>query len=187
MLESALTSAAALLRISRENVRPADKRALRGVATALQKTIDRLATEPVRERLVAAIFEEPDGPEEDGINRYTAWWEAKERVDRALDGARDLLALVHAGEAFKGQGRQPQYDHWTVAIESLIDFWIHDLGRDVTISAHPNDPRGVKPSQAVRFVQRSMRLIGEEIPEQTCRTILDNLSDPEFTQLDAEP
>ncbi len=90
-------------------------------------------------------------------------------------GARDLLALVHAGEAFKGAAGRPQYDHWTVAIGSLLDDWPDDLGREVTISGHAEEPRGVKPSPAVRFDHRCMRLLGEEVTEQACRTILQNL------------
>jgi len=42
VLEAALDGAAELLRVSRENVGPADKRALRGVAKTLAQAIDRL-------------------------------------------------------------------------------------------------------------------------------------------------
>ncbi len=175
VLQTVLDSAAVLLRVSRENVRPADKRALRGVAKTFAATIDRLSTDTVRERLLAAVFQEPDDPDEDGLAHYFAWCAAGARVDRAIEGARDLLALVHAGEAFKGAAGRPQYDHWTVAIGSLLDDWTDDLGREVTISGHAEEPRGVKPSRAVRFVHRCMRLLGEEVTEQACRTILQNL------------
>ncbi len=175
VLQTVLDSAAVVLRVSRDNVRPADKRALRGVAKTLAATIDRLSTDTVRERLVAAMLQEPDDPDEDGLAHYTAACAAGARVDRAIEGARDLLALVHAGEAFKGAAGRPQYDHWTVAIGSLLDDWTDDLGREVTISGHAEEPRGVKPSPAVRFVHRCMRLLGEEVTEQACRTILQNL------------
>jgi hypothetical protein len=83
-----------------------------------------------------------------------------------------LLALVHAGEELEiPAGRRP-YDHWTVAIGFLLEFWTDDLGRKVTISGHASDPRGVKPSQTLRFVHQCMLLLGEEITEQACRTIL---------------
>ena len=73
VLEAALDGAAGLLRVSRENVGPADKRALRGVAKTLAQTIDRLSGDAVRERLVEAVFQEPDGPDEDDLAHYTAW------------------------------------------------------------------------------------------------------------------
>ena len=177
VLEAALDGAAGLLRASRENVGPADKRALRGVAKTLAQTIDRLSGDAVRERLLEAVCREPDGLDEDGLAHYTAWWAARDRVDRAIEGARDLLALVRAGEAFKVPAGRPQYDHWTVAIGSLLEVWTHDLGRKVTISGHASDPRGVKPSQTVRFVHQCMQLLREEITEQACRTILLKLQD----------
>ena len=94
VLESALDGAAGLLRASRENVRPADKRALGGLAGTLVQAIERLSDDAVRERLVEAVFVEPDGPEEDDLACYTAWCAAQDRVERTLEGARDLLALV---------------------------------------------------------------------------------------------
>ena len=175
VLETALDGADGLLRVSRENARPADKKALRGVAKTLARTNDRLSGDAVRERLVEAAFEEPDGPDEDGLAYYTAWRAAQDRVDRAIDGAQDLLALVRAGETFKISPGRPRYDDWTVAIGSLLEFWTKDLERTVTISAHPSDPRGVKPSRAVRFVHRCMKLLGEEITDQACRTVLERL------------
>jgi hypothetical protein len=177
VLESALDGVAGLLRASRENVGPADKRALRGVAKALAETIDRLSGDAVRERLLEAVFREPDDPDDDGLASYTAWWAARDRVDRAIEGTQDLLALVRAGEAFKIPAGRPQYDHWTVAIGSLLEVWTHDLGREVTISGHPSDSRGVKPSRTLRFVHQCMRLLREEITEQACRTILLKLQD----------
>ena len=124
-----------------------------------------------------AVFKEPDGPDGDGLAYYTAWCAAQDRVDRTIEGARDLLALVRTGEAFKIPSRRLPYDHWTVAIGSLLEFWTDDLGREVTISDHASDDRGVKPSRAVRFVHRCMQLLGEEITEQACRTILQKLRD----------
>ncbi len=175
VLEAALDGAAGLLRVSRENVRPADKKALRGIAKTLAQTIDRLSGDAVRERLVEATFEEPDGPDDDGLAHYTAWWTARVRVDRTIEDAQDVLALVRTAEEFKiPAGRRP-YDHWTVAIGSLLEFWSHDLGRKVTISGHADDPRGVKPSPVVRFVHQCMKLLGEDITEQACRTVLERL------------
>ncbi len=177
VLEAALDGAAGLLRAYRENVGPADKRARRGVAKTLAQAIDRLSGDAVRERLLEAVFQEPDGPVEDGLAHYPAWWAARVRVDRAIEGARDLLALVRAAEGFKiPAGRRP-YDHWTVAIGSLLEVWTHDLGREVTISGHPSDSRGVKPSRTLRFVHQCMRLLREKITEQACRTILLKLQD----------
>ena len=124
-----------------------------------------------------AAFEEPDDPDDDGLAHYTAWWAARARVDRAIEDAQDLLALVRDGETLKIPPGRPRYDHWTVAIGSLREFWIRDLGREVTISAHDADPRGVKPSPAVRFVHWCMQLLGEEITEQACRTVLERLRD----------
>ncbi len=175
VMESALDGPAGLLRASRENVRPADKKILRGVAKTLAQTIDRLSGDAVRERLLEAVFREPDDPDDDGLAYYTAWCAARDRVDRAIEGAQDLLALVRAAEEFKIPAGRPQYAHWTVAIGSLLEFWTHDLGREVTISGHAADPRGVKPSRTVRFVHQCMQSLGEEITEQACRTILQNL------------
>ncbi len=177
VLEAALDGASGLLRVSRGNVGPADKRALRGVAKTLAQTIDRLSGDAVRERLLEAVFQEPDGPDEDGLAHYTAWWAARDRVDHVIEGARDLLALVRTAEELKIPAGRPQYDHWTVAIGSLLEVWTHDLGREVTISGHASDPRGVKPSRTLRFVHQCMRLLREEITEQACRTILLKLRD----------
>ncbi len=47
----------------------------------------------------------------------------------------------------------------------------------MTISGHPSDSRGVKPSRTLRFVHQCMRLLREEITEQACRTILLKLQD----------
>ena len=187
VLEAALDGAAGLLRASRENVGPADKRALRGVAKTFAQTIDRLSGDAVRERLLEAVFREPDGPDEDGLAHYTAWWAARDRVDRAIEGAQDLLALVRAAEGFKiPAGRRP-YDHWTVAIRSLLEVWTDDLGREVTISDHAADPRGVKPSRAVRFVHQCMQLLDEEITEQACRTVLYNLREQKVVRSGTTP
>jgi hypothetical protein len=177
VLESALDGAAGLLRASRENVRPADKKVLRGVAKMLAQTIDRLSGDAVRERLLEAVFREPDAPDDYGLAYYTAWCAARDRVNRAIEGAQDLLALVRTAEEFKIPAGRPQYAHWTVAISSLLEVWTHDLGREVTISGHAADPGGVKPSRTLRFVHQCMRLLGEEITEQACRTILQNLQD----------
>ena len=175
VLETALDGATGLLRVSRENVRPADKKALRGIAKTFAQTIDRLSVDAVRERLHEANFREPDGPDDDGLAHYTAWWAAQARVDRAIEGAQDLLALVRTAEEFKIPAGRPRYVHWTVAIGSLLEFWTHDLGREVTISGHADDPRGVKPSPAVRFIHQCMKLLGEDITEQACRTVLERL------------
>ncbi len=175
VLKSALDGANGLLRASRENVRPADIKALRGIAKTLEKKIDRLSDQAVRERLVESNFREPDGPDEDGLAYYTAWCAARSRVDRAIEGARDLVALVRAGEEVKMPAGRPQFDHWTIAIGSLLGVWTDDLGRDVTISGHASDPRGVRPSPTLRFVHLCMRHLGEEISEQQCRTVLEKL------------
>ena len=187
VLKAALDGAAGLLHVSLENVRPADKKALRGVAKTLAQAIDRLSDDKIRERLVDANFREPDGPDDDGLAHYTAWWAARDRVDRAIEGARDLLALVRAGEAFKVPAGRPQYDHWTVAIGSLLEVWTDDLGREVTISGHAADPLVIKPSQTLRFVHqcmqlRCMQLLDEKITEQACRTILQNLRNQEVAR-----
>ena len=179
VLKAALDGAVGLLRVSRENVTPADKKALRGVAKTLAQTIDRLSDDAVRERLVEAVFREPEGPDEDGLARYTAWCAAQDRVDRAIEGARDLLALVRTAEKFKISAGRPQYVHWAVAIASLLDFWTHDLEREVTISGHAADPLVIKPSRTLRFVHQCMQSLDKEITEQACRTILQNLRNQE--------
>jgi len=178
VLARALDAAADLLRMSRENVRPADKRALRGIAKTLAATIGRLSATAVRERLVDAAVEAPDRPDDDDdLAYYVAWCAAQDRVDRALAGAQDLLALVRAGDVFKGAAGRPQYADWTVAIESLLDVWTRDLGRELTISGHPAEPRKITASPTVRFVHHCMRVLDAAITEQACRTILQKLRD----------
>ncbi len=177
VLKAALDGAAGLIRVSQENIRPADKKALRGVAKTLAEAIKRLSDDTVRERMQDAVFQEPDGPDESGLARYTAWWAAQDRVNRAIQGAQDLLAVVRTTEKFKISAGRPQYVHWAIAISSLTDFWTHDLGRKVTISGHAADSRGGQPSRALRFVHQCMKLLDEKITEQACRTILQNLRD----------
>jgi hypothetical protein len=184
VLKAALDGAAGLLRVSQENVSSADKRALRGVAKTLARAIDRLSDDAVRERLLEANFREPEGPDDDGLAHYTAWWVARDRVNRAIEGAQDLLALLRTAEKFKISAGRPQYVHWTVAISSLLDFWTDDLGREVTISGHAADPLVINPSQTLRFVHqcmqlRCMQLLDEKITEQACRSILQNLRNQE--------
>ncbi len=150
-----------------------------GVAKALVRTIDRLSDDAVRERMQEAVFREPDGLDADGLARYTAWCAAGDRVDRAIEGAHGLLALVRTAEKFKISAGRPQYVHWTVAITSLLEFWTHDLEREVTISGHATDPLVIKPSQTLRFVHQCMQSLDREITEQACRTILQNLRNQE--------
>jgi hypothetical protein len=176
-LESALKDTAALLRTCRENIRPADKKSLRGITKSLSEVINRVSDAPVRERLLEASFQDPDSPDEDGLAAYIARWDAQTRVDHAIEGARELLSIIEAGEAFKlPQGRKSYYE-WEVTIGSLLDFWTEDLGRKLTISGHTDDPRGIKASPTVRFVHQCMELLGEKITEQACRTVLENLRD----------
>lgn len=179
MLEQALDDAGLLLRMSRENIHTADKRALRGMAKALTELIDRVSSDAVRERLIGAVVQMPNGPDDEELAKYEAWWAAQERVDCAIAGAQDLLAILRASEAFRLPSGRRGYQHSTVAIGSLLDFWVYILGRKVTISGHTSDPRGVKPSRTVRFVHQCMRLLGEDIPEQACRTILKKLRNEE--------
>ncbi len=187
LLKAALDGAAGLLRVSHENVRPADKKALRGVAKTLAQTIDRLSDDAVRERMQDAVFQEPDGPDESGLARYTAWWAAQDRVNRAIQGAQDLLAVVRTAEKFKISAGRPQYVHWAIAISSLTDFWTHDLGREVTISGHAADSRGGQPSRALRFVHQCMQLLDEKITEQACRTILQTLRNQDVARPSTTP
>jgi len=187
VLKAALDGAAGLIRVSQENIRPADKKALRGVAKTLAEAINRLSDDAVRERMQDAVFQEPDGPDESGLARYTAWWAAQDRVNRAIQGAQELLALVRTAEKFKISAGRPQYVHWAVAISSLTEFWTHDLGREVTISGHAADPRGGKPSRALRFVHQCMKLLDEKITEQACRTILENLRNQEVLRPGTTP
>ena len=186
-LEAVLDNIDRLLRASPENVRPADKKALRGVAKTLAQTIHRLSSDKVRERLQEAVFREPDGPDEEGLAHYTAWCAARTRVDDAIEGALDLLALVHAGEEFEiPAGRRP-YVQWTVAIGFLLEFWTDDLGREVTISGHAADPRGGQPSWALRFVHQCMQSLDEKITEQACRTILQKLRNQKIANTRTTP
>ena len=135
-----------------------------GVAKTLAQTIDRPLGDSVRERLQEAVLQEPDGPDDDDLAHYTAWWAAQDRVDRAIEGAQDLLALVRTAEKFKISAGRPQYVHWTVAIASLLEFWTHDLGREVTISAHASDHlRGqAKPAGAVRLSVHAIARRGDK-------------------------
>ena len=180
-LECAVRGTIHLLKASGGNIRPANRKALRGLAEPLTQIIDRVSAPTTRERLVEAVFEEPDDIDDDGLAHYTAWCAAQARVDGAIEGAQDLVALVKAGEAFKSRSGRPGYEHWTVAIGSLLRYWVEDLGRELTVSAHGGDPRGVNPSPAVRFVHECMRLAGEDITEQACRTIINNFRNDENT------
>ncbi|MEE9249886.1 MAG: hypothetical protein V3U93_02010 [Alphaproteobacteria bacterium] len=140
-----------------------------GVVKALAQTIDRRSVDAVRERFLEANFREPKGPNEDGLAHYTAWWAAGDRVDRAIEGSQDLLALLRTAEKFKISAGRRLYVHWTVAIASPVEFWTRDLGREVTISGHAADPLVIKPSRAVRLVHQSMKLPDKKITEQSGR------------------
>lgn len=182
-LGDALEEAAKLLRLARENTRPANRKTLGQTGNALDKTLARLQEPATRERLLEAAVPAPDGSQDQNeadwkLARYEAWWSARERVDRALAGAQDLLGLVRGAEAFEGSAGRPSYDRWEAAAGSLMDFWNYELKRDVTVSAHGSDPRGASPSPTLAFVHQSLRLLGEEISEESCRGILKKLRDP---------
>ena len=171
LLKSALNDAAEVMRDWSPRIRPANKKALRGVARSLAKAIEQLSETGVRKRLAAAVSEKRKDPDD-----YFVWVAAEHRVDQALKGARDLLEIVKRGETTNFRSGRPQYDLWQLAIKLLLGYWIDDLGRKVTISGHLDDPCVVNSSDTVRFVYRSMRLIGEEkITVQACRRILQNL------------
>lgn len=179
-LGDALEEAAGLMQMSRENIRPANRKTLGRTGDSLDKALGRLLEPAIRERLLEAAVPAPDGSQDQNeadrdLARYEAWWSARQRVDRALAGAQDLLALVRAAEAFEGSAGRPSYGHWEVGAGSLMDFWIYELKRDVTVSAHGSDPRGASPSPTLAFVHQSLRLLGEEISEQACRTVLQNV------------
>ncbi len=176
-LETALDDAAGLLKLSRESVRPAEKRALRGVATALAEVIDRTSVASVRARLIGSLIEMLDEPDEDDLAAYTVCCAARDRVDLAIEGAKDLLTIVRAAQMVRFASGRRGYEDQTVAISSLRNFWIYVLERKVTISGHADDGRRITPSHAVAFVHRCMNLIGEDISEQACRTILQKLKD----------
>jgi len=177
VLKSALDDAAECMREWPPSIRPANKKALRGVATLLTKAIEQLSKTGVRGRLAAAATEEPEDTDAEYAD-FCAWLAAQDRVDQALDGARDLLEIVKFADTIKLSSGRPQYVQWQFAIRLLLGYWIEDLRREVTISGHTEDPRGFKWSDTVQFVYRSMRLIGEEkITVQACRTVLQNLKD----------
>ena len=186
VLEIALDDAARLMRQTSPRTRLANKKALRGVTNLLERAIERLSQTGVRERLVAAVFEEPEEPDADDGTRYCAWAYAQHRVDRAIEGARDLLEIVNRGEDINLRSGRPAYDHYGAAILALLGFWIEDLQRDVTISGHAADSRKVRPSPTLRFIHGSMRLIGQEMPEQTCRRILQKFQE-EFGDSETKP
>jgi hypothetical protein len=186
VLEIALDDAARLMRQSPPSVRPANKRALRSVARPLERTIERLSKPGVPERLTAAVYEEPEEADADDHAAYFAWVNAQHRVDRAIEGARDLLKFINRGEDINLRSGRPAYDHYGAAILSLLGFWIEDLQRDVTISGHAADSRKVRPSPTLRFIHGSMRLIGQEMPEQTCRRILQKFQE-EFGDSETKP
>lgn len=98
VLEIALDDAARLMRQTSPRTRPANKRALRGLAETLEVTVERLSDVAVKGRLIGAVYEEPKGPDERDDAAYIAWGAAKARVDRALEGASDLMCIVRAGE-----------------------------------------------------------------------------------------
>lgn len=186
LLRSALKDAARLIRQSPPSVRPADKKALRGLAKLLSKTTERLSETGVRERLEAAVFEEPEKVDADDYDYYCAWSDARRRVDQAIKGTNDLLEIVHRGEEINLLSGRSAYDHCGAAILSLLSFWIEDLQREVTISAHAADARKVNPSPALQFVHGAMLLIGQEMPEQTCRRMLEKFRE-EFGNSEMKP
>ena len=181
LLKSALNDAADVMREWSPITRPANKKALRGVATLLAKAIEQLSETGVRERLTVAVSEKPEEPDSNEYAGYFAWLAAHRRVKQAIEGARDLLEIVKRGETINFRSGRPQYEHWKFAIKFLLEYWIEDLQREVTISGHPDDGRNVKPSPALQFVYQSMRLIGENITEQACRTIMQNLKEEGYT------
>lgn len=180
LLQCALDDAAELMRLSKQYARPANKKALRGMAEALGPIVERLSDPAVQERLAAAGAQVPDGSDQDDLAHYAAWYSALPRVDRAVAGVTDLLDLVRAGDAVTMPPGRPANMHHAATTISLVRFWSHRLGRDVTISGHGDDGRNIKPSPALRFIHDCVTWLNEPVTMQECRTILKNLKKQNF-------
>ena len=178
-VREAIEQAKELIDAARSDIRPAGKQAVRGIAESLEGIIARLNEPSVRERLIETTFEEFGGPLKDDYSyaRGVAWFNAHQRLGKAMAGLGDLLEIVQQSNSAKLPAGRPGYEAWTAGVVAIMGLWQCGLNREITISDHPNDSRGAKPSEALRFTHECLKLAGEDITLQACRTVLQNLKD----------
>ena len=177
LIRNTIKEAKELMAAVRSNVRPADKKALRSLTKSLEEILDRLRDETVRERLVDALFKDLGGAVENeySYERGMIWWRARQRLGKAIQGTEDLLEIVRCSNATELPAGRPRYEALTAGAIAIMGLWQTDLNHKITISDHPNDSRGVKPSDALRFTYECLTLAGEKVTLQACRTVLQNL------------
>jgi hypothetical protein len=112
----------------------------------------------------------------DELERYQRSCDASSRIERALKGFRDLISIVEAAEQFSLDGGPPDHIDLEHVVASIAKLWVDDLERRPTISGHKNDPRGTKDSRFLSYILRCTVLLGLDIDQQLCRTLLQNLS-----------
>ncbi|MEO0398438.1 MAG: hypothetical protein AAF224_03330 [Pseudomonadota bacterium] len=169
----ALTVAAQIIQdAAREFPPQANKKAISGISGKLRKIINRLEERPVYLRLQNSLIDFSVLRGGDKYGWYTSWYYGGKRLDKAIAGAKDLLEILAATEKYRSRAGRRTYGYYENAAAVLQDFWTDELERVAKVSGHANDSRGVKTNEFVRYVHASLQLLGEDVTEQACRTIL---------------
>lgn len=176
-LANRMAHARSLLEQLNEHVRSSDKKALKGLGKKLADVQATLAPPGTRERLAIALAYDALPPNADDLARYVADHDARAKLAHALQSLEVLIAIIKVGEKYSTADGRPDSDGLITVVAVFVAFWTEDLQRKGTISGHPDDPRGVKPSLLLQFVHRCMQELGVELSQQTCRTLLKNLSE----------
>ena len=142
VLDDALDDVARSLRASPENVRPANKRALRGTAKALAELIDRVSSDAVRERLVGAVVQ---GRTDDGrAFRMLTVIDEFSRECLAIEVARrlrsdDVLACLAELFARYGVPDHIRSDNGSEFTAKVVREWLSRIGVK-TLYIEPGSP-----------------------------------------------
>lgn len=173
VMQQALISAYEAYQAGQQYDLPANKKKLFTVKNNLARAVDGLRDQAVQERLIEAVSAVHKNKTE--IEQYAAWYEARDNVENALEAMMAALELLERGCEYDLAPGRHAYIYWELPVRELIDVWGRELGKKVTISAHPADRTRKRQSDAVRFVFECMRLIDPAVTEQACRNVMINL------------
>jgi hypothetical protein len=175
LLQDTLEWSAQFLREMRANkvAKASNKARIQQLVKAVSNAINILSDERVQVRLVCAAGRKNlPSDDDERLAHYKTYCDVRAKIDRSITAMGELHELAEIGYTYKIPPGRPTNEIGQAAILPLFRLWTYELGREPKVSGHGNDPRKVKPSRLLEFVHQSMRLLGEGITKQECRSIL---------------
>jgi hypothetical protein len=182
-LAACLKFASDIFNQMRDQVHPADKESLEGIIPKLSALHEKLSEPTVRERLSLVIENRDVASETDELEIYRKSYEARSRVNRAIENLNELIEIVSLGQRCTLDGGRRKDDTLVVVSAILTSFWVDELKLKATTSAHTSSKNFAKNSQFVRFVHQCMHAIGAKVDVQMCRNALIKLRGKTGTDL----